>query len=495
MARLCGTKLSKDSRKLQENKQFGFTFSGPKKYTRLSPIFVARVPQESGQAEKPVTNSVLFEEKALSRDPKPVFDKDSEEPRLAIPIKSPMPVPEEGILRCREVMESGKMFRYGGLTKGAANESQTVDDVSLVERSFADTTGHKYCVALNSCGSAIFLSVYAVLQKEKERLSKIPGPTKILTNAFTFAAVPSAIVHAGCEPEYVNCTSQFVIDPVDFEKKAKESGAKIAIVSHMRGRLCDMTAVAEVCKKYDITLIEDCAHSLGCSWNGVKSGSSEHGTIAACFSSQSNKLINSGEGGFLVTDDEEVAVRCILAAGSYELLYKSHLAAPTDEAGLELFDSLKKKTPNFSLRMHQITAAIIEPQLPLLESRYKKHRYNYAIAERRLCEIDGISVPFQLDGAKGVGDSLQFNLKGRDRDSAEAFTKECAKRGVPMEIFGALDNARNFKTWQFALPPSDCETSYKHIEYACDLRLPLHLSESDVHTICDVVEFALQVTA
>jgi len=491
MARLCGTKLSKDARKLQEKRgNFGFTFSGPKKYTRLSPAFVARVPQDDVQAQ--AEKSVLFEEKTLQRDPNPVFDKDSEEPRLAINIKSPCPVPEEGIQRCREVMESGKMFRYGGLTKGAANADQTVDDVSLVERSFADVTGHKYCVALNSCGSAIFLAVYAVLQKEKERLSKIPGPTKILTNAFTFAAVPSAIVHAGCEPEYVNCTSQFVIDVEDFEKKAKASGAKIAIVSHMRGRLCDMSGVAEVCKKYDITLIEDCAHSLGCDWNGVKSGSSEHGTVAACFSAQSNKLINSGEGGFLVTDDEEVAVRSILVAGSYEYLYKSHLAAPDNH---EMFEKLKFESPNFSLRMHQITAAIIQPQLPLLEDRYKKHRYNYAICERRLCELDGIRVPFQLEGATGVGDSLQFNLKNRDWEGANAFTKECAKRGVPMEIFGAHDNARNFKTWQFALPPTDCETSYKHIEYCCDLRLPLHLTEAEIHTICDVVEFALAVTA
>ena len=283
--------------------QFGFAFSGPRKYTRLSPAFVARVPQDDLTSAK----NVVVEESALTSDT--VYDKDSVEPRLAINIKSPCPVPEAGIQRCREVMESGRMFRYGGLTPGANNPDQTVDDVSLVEKSFADVTGHKYCVALNSCGSAIFLAVFAVLKKEHERLSKIPGPTKILTNAFTFAAVPSAIVHAGCEPEYVNCTDQFVIDVEDFERKAKESGAKIAIVSHMRGRLCDMSGVAEVCKKYDITLIEDCAHSLGCDWKGVKSGSSEHGTVAACFSAQSNKLINSGEGGFLVTDDEEVAVR------------------------------------------------------------------------------------------------------------------------------------------------------------------------------------------
>merc|ERR1712190_85904 len=64
MARLCGTKLSKDARKLQEKRgNFGFTFSGPKKYTRLSPAFVARVPQDDVQAQ--AEKSVLFEEKTL----------------------------------------------------------------------------------------------------------------------------------------------------------------------------------------------------------------------------------------------------------------------------------------------------------------------------------------------------------------------------------------------------------------------------------------------
>lgn len=488
MARLCGTKLSKESHNAAKPaSHFGFTFSGPKKYTRLSPIFVAKIPQERDQS-----TALEIENSVTAVEPR-TYDINAEFPKLGKNIKSPVPVPEDGIARAVEIMRSGKMFRYGGVTKGEINPEQTLDDVALCEQKFADTTGHKYCVALNSCGSAIFLSVYAVLQKERELLKKIGGTPKVLTNAFTFAAVPSAIVHAGCEPAYVNCTDEFVIDCEDFERKAIETGAKIAIVSHMRGRLCDMTGVANVCKKHGIVLIEDCAHSLGCEWDGIKSGASDpHGTIAACFSAQSNKLINSGEGGFLVTDDEEVAIRAILAAGSYENLYKSHSAAPEN---YELFEKLKFETPNFSVRMHQITAAIIYPQLDLLDERNKKHRYNYAIAERRLCEIADIAVPLQLEKANGIGDSLQFNLKGRDWESALAFQKECSKRGVPMEIFGAHDNARNFKTWQFALPPEDCEPTYKVIEYACDLRLPLHLSESDIHTICDVVEFSLKVTA
>ena len=105
----------------------------------------------------------------------------------------------------------------------------------------------------------------------------------------------------------------------------------------------------------------------------------------------------------------------------------------------------------------------------------------------------GIRLPGTL-GATGWA-TPPVQPQNRNWDEAHAFCKECAKRGVPMEIFGAADNARNFKTWQFALPPSDCEPSYKHIEYAADLRLPLHLTESDVHTICDVIEFSLKVTS
>jgi dTDP-4-amino-4,6-dideoxygalactose transaminase len=74
----------------------------------------------------------------------------------------------------------------------------------------------------------------------------------VLSNAFTFTAVPSAIVHAGGEPVYV-----------DLENKMKSSSAKWLVVSHMRGKVSDMDAIAELCKKYGVRFIEDCAHSLG----------------------------------------------------------------------------------------------------------------------------------------------------------------------------------------------------------------------------------------
>ena len=96
-------------------------------------------------------------------------------------IKTPDPVPQSGIDEAVSLMSTGRMYRYN--VKDAASST-----VSKCEVEIAKYTGHKYCVALNSCGSAIMLMMKcAGLQ---------PGD-EVLSNAFTFGAVPSAIEHAG----------------------------------------------------------------------------------------------------------------------------------------------------------------------------------------------------------------------------------------------------------------------------------------------------------
>ena len=96
-------------------------------------------------------------------------------------IKTPDPVPEEGQRQALDLMRSGRMYRYN-VMKGEDSV------VSMCEKEIADYTGHKYCIALNSCGSALMLLL-------KTTGLKYGG--KVLSNAFTFGAVPSAIEHAG----------------------------------------------------------------------------------------------------------------------------------------------------------------------------------------------------------------------------------------------------------------------------------------------------------
>ena len=160
--------------------------------------------------------------------------------RLRKNIKMPDPVPREGIDEVIKTMESGKLFRYNVASK---EESQ----VSLVEKEFSDFTGHKFAVGLNSCGSAIFLMLKCAGAQHGD---------KVLTNGFTFTAVPSAIVHAGCDPVYVETTPGYVVDVADLEKKMDANpDCKYFIVSHMRGKLASMDAIKKLCDARGVELL------------------------------------------------------------------------------------------------------------------------------------------------------------------------------------------------------------------------------------------------
>jgi dTDP-4-amino-4,6-dideoxygalactose transaminase len=82
----------------------------------------------------------------------------------------------------------------------------------------------------------------------------------------------------------------------------------------MRGHIADMESITELCKEFEMTLIEDCAHTMGAKWKGIRSGN--FGDIG-CFSTQSYKHLNSGEGGFLTTNNPKFAARAVVASGSF----------------------------------------------------------------------------------------------------------------------------------------------------------------------------------
>ncbi len=122
-----------------------------------------------------------------------------------------------------------------------------------------------------------------------------------------------------------------------------------------------MDRLMAICGAAGVTVVEDCAHTMGASWRGVPSG--RHGLVG-CYSTQTYKHMNSGEGGFLVTDDEDVMARAVILSGSY-MLYGRHRAAP----GPEAFERVKYVTPNVSGRMDNLRAAILRPQLRRLSAQ------------------------------------------------------------------------------------------------------------------------------
>ena len=397
---------------------------------------------------------------------------------------APNPIPEKGIRNAIKLMENGMLYRYGHVDNDItfddddpahANESE----VSKLELAFSQYTGHKYVVAVNSCGSAMFIALKA--------MGIQPGD-KVFTNGFTFTAVPSSIVHANAIPVYLECNDQYVVDLDHFKEQIKQQpDVKYFILSHMRGHVAELDKIQALCDENNIRLIEDCAHGLGKRWNAEDHDNNfvGHHCEIACYSSQSHKMLNSGEGGFIATDDEQLAAYCILAAGSYEQLYKKHLSRPADDA---LFENIKFEVPNFSLRMNNLTAAILRPQIDLIDERIASYKEKHDRLIELLTGIEHIFIPEAVDNAEHVGDSLQFNLVDFSNDNVNDFVSRCADKGVKIQIFGIDDNARDFRNWQYSFDETpDLENTADIIACACDLRLPMTFTLEDIELIGTII--------
>lgn len=375
------------------------------------------------------------------------------------------PIPASARAEIDRLLQSGDLFRY---------TSPEDAPVALLEREFAAMMGTKYALAVSSCSAALFLSLESL---------GLPKGAKVMIPAFTFAAVPSSIVHAGMQPVLCEVADNYRVHMPDFMAKLPDVDA--VLISHMRGHTSDMDAIAAACDAAKIPLIEDAAHSLGTEWHGKKIG-----TIGrvGCFSFQSYKLVNAGEGGILITDDADLVARAVIMSGAYEHTWKTH-KGPEGQNDPELetaFTRWQNKLPLYNLRMQNLSAAVIRPQLPEVARRVRDGRSNHDYVAAALNGSDWLNVPDPLGPEERAPDSIQFNLQGFDDDAeARAFAAAAAIRGVKVQIFGlSTDNARAFWNWQF-IPGDmpDLPQTKAMLMRACDVRLPARLQKPDLDYI------------
>jgi len=273
------------------------------------------------------------------------------------------PIPEAARAEIDRMLQSGDLFRY------TAPENAPV---TLLEQEFAALLGTKYALAVSSCSAALFLSLKAL---------GLPRDARVLIPGFTFAAVPSSVLHADCLPVLCEVGENYRIDIADFTSRLDTVQA--VIISHMRGHTSDMDAIMDLCDARGIPVIEDAAHSLGTTWGGRNIGTI--GKIG-CFSFQSYKLVNAGEGGIMVSDDADLIARAVIMSGAYEHNWAKHLSAP--DAELEAaFARAQNQLPLYNLRLNNLSAAIIRPQLAEVERRVRDGRANHDYVAARLAPL------------------------------------------------------------------------------------------------------------
>ena len=377
-------------------------------------------------------------------------------------VKDAEPIPSQVMSEIIDLMNNGDLFRYN--SEGSAAHK--------LEIQFSKVMGVRYSLAVSSCSAALFLALKSL---------NLSRNARVLMPAFTFAAVPSSVIHADFIPVLCECGDDYRIDLMDFKGKIKNADA--VLISHMRGHTSDMDIILSECKKADIPLVEDAAHSLGTTWNGKKIGTI--GDIG-CFSFQSYKLLNSGEGGIFITDNPELFAKAVIMSGAYEHNWIKHQG---DQAN---FEKWQNKLPLYNLRMNNLSAALINAQLPELNRRIEKGRRNHDFTAERLNESPWISVPTKLTPEERAPDSIQFNLINLDTDEIELFEKITSQSGLNVQIFGRTkDNARAFWNWQFLPETFELPKTRKMLMSACDVRLPSRLSLDECKAISDVILYAI----
>jgi dTDP-4-amino-4,6-dideoxygalactose transaminase len=267
----------------------------------------------------------------------------------------------EEIEQVLEVLQGRHLSRYG-----RDNDPDFKAKVYTLEQEVAQKCGAGYAIALNSGTSALLVALSG--------LGIGPGD-EVIVPGYTFIATMSAVIYARAVPVLAEIDSTFNLDPVDVEKRITPR-TKAILVVHMLGNPARLDELKAVADRHNLFLIEDCAQAFGATYKGRAVGTI--GQVGA-FSFNVFKVITSGDGGMVITDDEQLYRRC------FALHDQGH---SPNRKGVEVGER-----PFFGLdfRMTELQGAVLLAQLRKLDPMLSRLRYNKRLYKSLIADLPGIA--------------------------------------------------------------------------------------------------------
>ncbi|WP_084263294.1 DegT/DnrJ/EryC1/StrS family aminotransferase [Actinomadura formosensis] len=328
-----------------------------------------------------------------------------------------------------------------------------------------------------SCASGTAAITLALLALD------LPPGSPVACPAFTFAATPSAILLAGHRPVLVECDDDLHLDVADLRRRLTPDVRAIVVV-HMRGFASDMDAICALARERGVPVVEDAVPALGARLNGRPLGTFGD---AGAFSTQSDKSLNTGEGGFLLARDPAVHARAVVYSGAYEGRMARHFDGPpppVDDLAL----------PIYSLRMDEIRAALARPMLRRLPDRLAAHRRNYDDVAGRLAGVPGIALRRPVADHAYLGEALVFRLPGAGARATAWTAAALRAEGIGARALGdpGDTNVRAFWNWRFLFPDADrARAEYPvtaaRLDESIDIPLSANLTERDRDHVVEAV--------
>jgi 8-amino-3,8-dideoxy-alpha-D-manno-octulosonate transaminase len=306
-----------------------------------------------------------------------------------------------------EVLESGSPFRYWGPGKPTK--------VLRFEERFAEYMGARLALGVTSGTAALDCAVAG--------LGIGPGD-EVIVPAYTWWSDYTCVVHAGALPVFADIDRTLNIDPKDFERKITDR-TKAVVAVHLLGGPCDMDPIMETARKRGVAVLEDCAQCVGGSYRGKKLGSI--GSVGI-YSFQINKMMTSGEGGAVVTNDSLIYERAARFhdMGTIRQLFLDRAGPRPPEARRA---SQVQTFAGENFRMSEFTGAVLGAQLTKLDSMLAQLRANARAIYDGIQNLAGIYLRHRPDPEGDIGYAVYFEMK--DKAMRDRCIRELRNRKVP----------------------------------------------------------------
>ncbi len=284
------------------------------------------------------------------------------------------------LLECvRSTLESGSLVLGDGLRK--------------FEGKVESFAGIRNCVGLNSGTDALMMALWS---------AGIGKNDEVIHPAISFIATTGSITHVGAKPVFSEVLKNGLLDPDKLVSKIT-SKTKAIMPVHWSGKICDMEKIIEICDNHKLVLIEDSAQAMGAYYKGKHSGTFG---LSAAFSCHPLKNFNAlGDGGFLLTDDDEIARKV--------RLYRNH--------GIESRDHITMFGVNS--RLDTLNAEVLGFRLQRLKSIITRRQKN-ANLYRKLIETDFVSLPEESADNRTSDAYVMFLAQVRNRDELKNYLAE-----------------------------------------------------------------------
>lgn len=332
------------------------------------------------------------------------------------------PFPSWPIADAREEDALVSVIRSGRWNRG--------DNVTAFESAYASLTGAKRCLATANGTSALITSLAA--------LGIGPGD-EVIVPPYTFVATINAVLLMRALPVFVDSDiDTFQIDGHKVEH-AITGNTKLILPVHLGGSAADLDTILEVGRRRGITVVEDACQAHLAEWRGKKLGT--HGKTG-CFSFQASKNLNSGEGGAILTDDDELIERC------YRFHNNSRGRGNTG-------DDFSYRNIGANLRLTEFQAALLTAQMTRLQEQARTRDANAAHLTKLLSEIPGITPAHMYDGCTRNAYHLYMFRYDASRFAGlprTAFIKALAAEGIPTQGGYSPLNKQPFLDDAFSTP-------------------------------------------